>query len=109
MIKQFGNRMISIRTTAANRDESIVEIYNLKGKLISSFEVDKYINDFSYKSGKIYLLSRSIVEKYDSRGKLLSYCDVEHDSLFIQVVSDSKIACVSNGNIEKFNLNKADN
>lgn len=109
MIKQFGGRTVAIRTAAANRDESIVEIYNAKGKLASSFEIDAYINDFSYKSGKIYLLSRSVAEKYDNRGKLLSRCDVEHDAVFIQVISDNKIACVRNGNIEKFSLNKAEN
>ena len=106
MVKQVGNRLIAVRTVAANHDDSLIEIYNKKGELISSFKADSYVSDVSYKSGKIYLLGISKAYKYDIRGKLIASSDVGYDTTFIEVIADNKLACVRNSTIEKHELKK---
>lgn len=108
MVKQFGKRTIAIRTVAANHDESLVEVYNAKGKLIKSFKANTFVSDFSYKSGKLYLLGRNEIVKFDLKGKKLSSCEVGYDAAFLQVISDNKVACINNGSIVKCDLKKTE-
>ncbi len=108
LIKQFKDRTIALRSVAANQNHCVVEIFNRKGKLVSSFEVDNNITDFSYKSGRLYLLGQSNVYKYNIKGKLLEVADVNYDALFVEVISDSSVACIRSSVIEKCVLKKAE-
>ncbi len=108
LVKQFGDKTIALRSVAANQDHGIVEIYSRKGKLVSSFEVDNNITDFSYKSGKLYLLGHSNIFKYNTKGKLLAIADVNYDALFVEVISDNSIACIRSSVVEKCVLKKAE-
>lgn len=106
MVKQVGDRIIVLRTVAANRDDSLFEVYRSDGKKTSSFNVNKYITDFSYKSGKIYVLGLSELAKYDLKGNLLAAAGSSYDALFIEAISDNNVACIRNSVIEKCTLTK---
>ncbi len=108
LVKQYGNRTIVVRTVAANQDNSVIEILNKKGEIVSSFEVDTHAIDIAYKSGKIYLLGRTGVYKYNVKGKLLSVAETNYDTLFIEVISDNSVACIRSSIIEKTNLSKVE-
>ena len=108
IVKKFGNKTIVLRTVAANQDESLLEIYKSNGELQTSFSVNKCVTDFSYKSGKIYLLGLAEIEKYNMTGELLARADTGYDSLFIEVSSDNKVICVRNSVIDKINLNNSE-
>ena len=56
IVKHTDNKIIAVRSVAANQDESTVEIYKKNGELIHSFKVNNYISDFSFKSNRIFLL-----------------------------------------------------
>ncbi len=106
MVKKVGNKFVAIRTVAANQDESIVEIYKSNGKLISSFNVNSQVVDFSYSSGKIYVLGISEIFKFGQKGNLLSKGNAEYDSLFIESLSDNTVALIRSSVIEKYTLTK---
>lgn len=104
IVKKNNNRLVVVRTIAANQDESLVEIYNPRGKLLSSFEVQSYIDDVTYNHGNVYLLGLSKVFRYDLRGKLLSAADTSFDSLYIEAISQDSVACIKNSTIDKCKL-----
>ncbi len=108
IVKEFGNKTVVLRTVAANQDDSVIEIYKSNGELHSSFNVHKRVTDFSYNSGKIYLLSLGEVEKYNTDGKLLAQADTGYDSLFLEVNSENSVICVRNSVIEKISLIKSE-
>ena len=108
VVKKLSNRIIVLRTVAANQDQSVIEIYKLNGKLVSSFKVNNYITDFSYKSGNVYLLGISKIFKYDISGKLMAEGDASFDAGFIEVVSKDKVACIRNSLIEKIILSEVE-
>ena len=108
IVKQFSNRVIAIRTVAANQDESLAEIYTTSGKLISSFKVNSYVTDFSYKSGSLYILGLSEVFQYNNDGKLLRREGVGYDTNFIDAISSNKVACVRSSVIEKTTISNAE-
>lgn len=104
MVKMVGNRFVSISSIASNQEESIVEVYSLKGEQLSRFTVNSFVNDFAFKSDKIYILGLSKVMKYDTEGKLLASTPVDYDSMYIENVNDNEIACVKNTTIDKYKL-----
>lgn len=104
IFKKIGNRIALVRTTAANQDESLIEIYNTRGRKISSFEVQNHINDIAYKNSYIYLLDLTNISKYDLRGRLHTSTEANYDSMFIEVISADNIACINNSTIDKHKL-----
>ena len=106
VIKSFEDRFVVLRNVAANQDQSVIEIFKKNGELISSFNVNSYISDFSLKSDNLYLLGISKVYKYDLEGLLSSEADVNYDVQYVEAVSSESVACVRNSVIEKINLNK---
>ena len=105
-LKNINNKFIVLRNVAANQDQSIIEIYKDNGELVSSFSVNNYITDFSFRSDNLYLLGISKVYKYDMLGSLCAEADVNYDALYVEAVSSDSIACVRNSVIEKINLTK---
>ena len=108
MVKQVSNRVVAIRTVAANQDESLAEIYTSSGKLISSFKINSYVTDFSYKSGSLYILGLSEVFLYNNDGKLLRSEGVGYDTRYIDAISANKVACVRSSVIEKTTISNAE-
>ena len=106
VVKNINNKFIVLRNVAANQDQSIIEIYKDNGELVSSFSVNNYITDFSFRSDNLYLLGISKVYKYDMLGSLCAEADVNYDALYVEAVSSDSIACVRNSVIEKINLTK---
>jgi hypothetical protein len=106
IVKQIGNRVIVLRTVAANQDESIIEVYNTSGKKLSSFSTNNYVTDFSYRSGKIYLLGISDIYKYNEKGRLLATGEAVYDALYIEAVSDNSVALIRNATIDSCTLQK---
>ncbi len=103
-IKFLGGRIVALRTVAANQDQSILEVYKTNGELVSSFYVNSYITDFSYKSGKLYLLGLSEIYKYDTKGELIATAEASYDALFIEVVSKNSVVCIRSSTIDKYTL-----
>lgn len=108
IFKFLGGRVVALRTVAANQDQSILEVYKTNGDLVSSFNVNNYITDFSYKSGKLYLLGLSEIYKYDIKGELLATAEASYDALFIEAVSENSVACIRNSTIDKYTLTKTE-
>lgn len=108
MVKVLGGRVVALRTVAANQDQSVLEVYRTNGEQVSSFNVNNYITDFSYKSGKLYLLGLSEIYKYSVKGDLLASAEASYDALFIEAVSDNTVACIRNSTIDKCNLTKTE-
>jgi hypothetical protein len=106
MVKKFEDKLIVLRTVAANQDESIVELYKKNGTLISSFKINNQVKDISYKSGKVFTLELSGISKYDKKGKMLSSADASFDSLYIETFSDNGVAVIRNSVIEQKTLTK---
>lgn len=104
IFKKVGNKIAVVRTTAANREESIIEIYGTRGRQISKFEINKHIKDISYKNSFVYLLDLSNISKYDLRGKLHTTVTADYDSANIEVLSNDNVACINNSSIDKYKL-----
>ena len=108
VIKQCDNKIVAVRTIAANQEESVIEIYNLSGKLKNSFKVECNVIDFSYNANKIYLLDSQQITKYNSSGKTLASAKAEYDTLFIEYISSNSVACIQNASIDKTDLNQTE-
>lgn len=108
VIKQCDNKIVAVRTIAANQEESVIEIYNLSGKLKNSFKVECNVIDFSYNANKIYLLDSQQITKYNSSGKTVASAKAEYDTLFIEYISSNSVACIQNSSIDKTDLNQTE-
>ena len=104
IIKCFNGNIVAVRTIAANQEESLVEVYKPNGKIISSFKVDKYINDLSYYHNKVLLLGLHEIFKYNLSGELLSSDKADFDTIFIEAISENSVACIKNSAINKLIL-----
>ncbi len=106
LVKQLDNKIVAVRSIAANQEESVVEVYNASGKLNHSFNVECNAIDFSYNANKIYLLDSHLISKYNSNGKLISTAKADYDTLFIEFISSNNVACIRNSSIDKIDLNR---
>lgn len=104
IIKQYENKIVAVRTIAANQEESVVEIYGNTGKLQHIFKVNSKITDFSYSANKIYLLSTQEIAKYNTKGEIVSKAKANYDALYIEFVSSNTVACIRNSSIDKILL-----
>lgn len=108
IVKKSEGKIIAVRTVAANQDESIIEVYSLNGKLKSSFKVNSFITDISYKGNKIYLLGPHNIFKYSTKGELLVETKSDFDVLFLEAISNNNVACIRNSSIDKCELTQTE-
>lgn len=108
IVKHTDNKIIAVRSVAANQDESTVEIYKKNGELLHSFKVDNYISDFSFKSNRIFLLGLHDVYKYSMEGELLATTLADYDLLFLEAISSNNVALIKNSSITKLTLSQTE-
>ena len=104
IIKFTDDKIIAVRSVAANQDESTVEIYKKNGELIHTFKVENHILDFSFKSNRLFLLSTHDLYKYNIDGELLSTANADYDLIYIEAISSTDLALIKNSSITKCSL-----
>ena len=108
IVKHTVNKIIAVRSVAANQDESTVEVYKKNGELLHTFKVDNYISDFSFKSNRIFLLGLHDIYKYSIEGELLATSLADYDLLYLEAISSNNVALIKNSSITKFSLSQTE-
>ncbi len=100
--KNLGNRIVTVNALDANKSEAEVYLYDLTGKLKTSFKINGIVSDISVKNQRFHVLTDSGVVITDKTGRILSETKCSFDVKNIIALSDSAVAGISNNSINKY-------
>lgn len=102
--KRCGNTLITVNSLPANKEESFIRIFSLKGKEISSFKINCSVSDVSYKNDRVCLLSDSQILVTDKAGKLIARSTCGFETSQLVLLSKKAVAGISSTGIQKYIL-----
>ena len=106
--KKIGNRIVAVKTLEANKSETEIYLYNLKGDLKGNFNFEGVVSDISVKNQRLHILTDSGIVITDKTGRILSETKCSFDVKNIIALSDSSVAGISNNSINKYLYDKTE-
>ena len=106
--KKLGNRIVAVKTLEANKSETDIYLYNLKGDLVTNFKIEGVVSDISMENQRLHILTDSGIIITDKTGRILSETKCSFDIKNIIALSDKSVAGISNNSINKYLYDKTE-